>query len=237
MTTLVLIHGAWHGAWCWHKTTPLLEAAGLRVIAPDLPSMGADITPPGVITLDYWARFVADLIACEPEPVVLAGHSRGGIVISQAAEYVPDRIRRLVYLAGFMLRTGDTLAASANQDAESLVPPNMIPAASGVTCVMRASALRPAFYGDCSDADFEFARDRLMPEPLKPLVTPLQLTESRYGRVPRAYIETARDRAVTPAAQKRMLVASPCERLFALDTDHSPFLCQPEALARMLISI
>jgi pimeloyl-ACP methyl ester carboxylesterase len=235
--TIVLIHGAWHGAWCWHKVTPLLEASGARVIAPDLPSMGADITPPGVITLDYWARFVADLIEREPEPVVLVGHSRGGIVISQAAEYVPERIRHLVYLAGFLLPSGGTLAVAANQITDSLVPPNMIPAASGLTCVVRDNVLQDAFFGCCPEADFEFARERLSPEPLKPLVTPLQLTEGRFGRVPRAYIETARDRAVTPAAQKSMQAALPCEPVFSLDTDHSPFLSQPEALARILISI
>jgi pimeloyl-ACP methyl ester carboxylesterase len=235
--TIVLIHGAWHGAWCWHKLVPLIQAAGHRVLAPDLPSMGKDITPPGVITLEYWSRFVAELIDREPDPVALVGHSRGGILISQAAEFVPGRIRRLIYLAGYMLRTGESLASSANLDTDSLVPPNMIPAASGVTCVLRASALRDAFYGDCSDADFEFARDRLTPEPLKPLVTPLQLTEARYGKVPRAYIETLRDRTITPVAQKRMQATSPCERVFKLDTSHSPFLSQPEALARILISI
>lgn len=235
--TYVLIHGAWHGAWCWHKVVPRLEAAGHRVIAPDLPAMGQDITPPGVITLDYWVRFVADLVSREAEPVILVGHSRGGIVISQAAELVPDRVRRLVYVAGYLLRSGETLAASANQDTESLVPPNMIPAASGVTCVLRATALRDALYGDCTDADFEYARDRLTPEPLKPLVTPLQLTETKYGRVPRAYIHTTRDRTVTPTAQQRMLAATPCERVFTLDSGHSPFLSQPDALARMLISI
>ena len=61
-TTFLLLHGAWHGAWCWRKLAPLLEAQGHRVIAPDLPSMGEDITPPAVITLDYWARFVADIL-------------------------------------------------------------------------------------------------------------------------------------------------------------------------------
>jgi pimeloyl-ACP methyl ester carboxylesterase len=237
LTTIVLIHGAWHGAWCWHKVTPLLEAAGARVVAPDLPSMGADITPPDVITLNYWARFVADVIGREAQPVVLVGHSRGGIVISQAAELVPERIRSLVYLAGFLLPSGETLAASANGIEDSLVPPNMIPAASGLTCTVRASVLREAFYGGCSDADFEYARKRLSPEPLKPLVTPLQLTQERFGRVPRTYIETSLDRAVTPAAQRRMQAALPCERVATLPTDHSPFLCQPESLARILISI
>jgi pimeloyl-ACP methyl ester carboxylesterase len=228
MKTIVLIHGAWHGAWCWRKVTPLLEAAGLRVIAPDLPSLGADITPPGVITLDYWAQFVADL---------LVGHSRGGIVISQAAERVPELIRKLAYLAGFLLPAGETLAAFANGIQDSLVPPNMIPAASGLTCVVRASVLREAFYGTCSDADFEYARARLTPEPLKPLVTPLQLTSERYGRVPRAYIQTTLDRAVTPAAQRHMLSALPCDPVPSIESDHSPFLSQPEALARILISI
>jgi pimeloyl-ACP methyl ester carboxylesterase len=237
MTTIVLIPGAWHGAWCWHKVIPILESAGARVLAPDLPSMGADVTPPGVITLAYWARFVADLIEREPEPVLLVGHSRAGIVISQAAELVPQRIRKLAYLAGFMLTAGETLADFANGIEDSLVPPNMIPAASGLTCIVRASVLRESFYGTCSEADFEYARERLVPEPLKPLVTPLQLTESRYGRVPRTYIETKQDRAVTPAAQKRMQAATPCESVASIDSDHSPFLCQPEALARILISI
>jgi pimeloyl-ACP methyl ester carboxylesterase len=237
MSTIVLIHGAWHGAWCWHKLVPLLEASGARVLAPDLPSMGADLTPPGMITLEYWTRFVAGLIARETEPVVLVGHSRGGIVISEVAELMPEHIRTLVYLAAFLLPAGETLAASANGITDSLVPPNMIPAASGLTCTVRAEVLRDAFYGSCSDADYAFSRERLSPEPLKPLVAPLKLTNERYGRVPRAYIGTSLDRAVTPAAQRQMQAALPCDPVFTLATDHSPFLSQPEALARILISI
>jgi hypothetical protein len=69
------------------------------------------------------------------------------------------------------------------------------------------------------------------------LAAPVRITAERFGRVPRAYIETLRDRAVTPAAQRRMQSVLPCDPVFALDSDHSPFLSQPEALARILISI
>jgi pimeloyl-ACP methyl ester carboxylesterase len=237
LATFILIHGAWHGAWCWHKITPLLEAAGARVLAPDLPSMGEDVTPPNLVTLESWARFVADLIRQQPDPVVLVAHSRGGIVASRAAELVPERIRTLVYLAAYLLPPHATLAAEARLDADSLIPANMIPAASGLTCTVRASVIREAFYGRCDDADAEHARARLSPEPLKPLVTPLEITSERWGRVPRAYVETSFDRVISPAAQRRMQAALPCEPVFTLETDHSPFLSQPAALARILISI
>lgn len=236
-STFVLIHGAWHGAWCWHKLVPLLTARGHRVVAPDLPSMGDDPTPASSVTLDSWARFVADLVAVQLEPVVLVGHSRGGIVISQAAELVPERIARLVYLSGYLLRAGETLADAARADEGSLVPANMIPAASGVTCTMRPRAVRDAFYGHCGDADVEFARARLSPEPLKPLVTPLTVTPERFGRVPRAYIECRDDKTVSHAAQRLMHARLPCDQVFTLDGDHSPFLSAPQDLARILISI
>jgi len=236
MSTFLLVHGAWHGAWCWHRLTPLLQGHA-RVVAPDLPSMGEDITPPGVVTLDYWATFVADLAAREPEPVTLVAHSRGGIVASRAAELAPERIARLVYVAAYLLPARATLAAEARRDEDSLIPSNMIPASSGLTCTVRASVIREAFYGRCSDTDAAEAQARLSPEPLKPLVTPLDITPERFGRVPRAYVETTFDNVITLAAQRRMHAALPCDPVFTLESDHSPFLSQPEALARMLISI
>ena len=122
--TLILIHGAWHGAWCWQLLTPLLESQGIRVIAPDLPSMGADRAPAGDVTLESWARFVADVVEREAN-CVLVGHSRGGAVISRAAELVPDAIRRLVYLSAYLLTDGESVAAEARRDTDSLVAPNM----------------------------------------------------------------------------------------------------------------
>ncbi len=234
--TFILIHGAWHGAWCWYRLTPLLEAQGARVIAPDLPSMGADSTPASAVTLESWARFVADFVERDPGSVLL-GHSRGGVVVSRAAELVPTRIRHLVYLSAYLLNAGDSVAAAARRDSDSLIARNMIAAASGSTCGLRDEAQIDAFYGACSAEDAAYARARLSPEPLKPLATPLRVSAQRFGSVPRAYIETARDRAVTLAAQRAMQSDLPCTPVFTLDTDHSSFLSQPEALARILISI
>jgi len=226
--TFILIPGAWHGPWCWHKLTPLLEASGARVLAPELPSNGA--------TLDGWARGIA-AVAAQNSGATLVGHSRGGAVISRVAELAPGTIGRLVYLSAYLLPAGDSVAAEARRDTESLIAPNMIPAGPGVSCLLREDTWREAFYGECSDADYHWALRQLAPEPLKPLATPLRVTAEKFGRVPRAYIETLRDRAVTIAAQRRMHAALPCAPVHTLDGDHSPFLSQPEALARILISI
>jgi pimeloyl-ACP methyl ester carboxylesterase len=226
-TVFILVHGAWHGAWCWHKVVPLLEAAGARVFTPDFS---------GQATLESACDLVAGVVDLHPGSV-LVGHSLGGAVISRVAERLPTRIRRLVYLAGYLLERGGSVAQAARGDVDSLLAPNMIPVERGVSCTLRSEVLRDAFYGCCSDVDFEFARERLTPQPLKLLVTTLEVSELRFGSVARAYVETARDRAVSLDAQRRMQAALPCAPVFTLDSDHSPFLSQPGALARILISI
>ena len=198
--------------------------------------MGADLTPAESITLEAWARFVARVVELEPG-CVLVGHSRGGAVVSRAAELAPQAIRHLVYLSGYLLPAGQSVADQAREDAGSLIAPNMVPVKRGHTCTLREEVVREAFYGECSDEDVAYARARLSPEPLKPLVAPMLVTEDRFGRLPRAYVETTRDRAVTLEAQRRMQAAMPCAPVFTLDADHSPFFSQPEALARILISI
>ena len=232
--TFVLIAGAWHGAWCWAKLQPLLEAQGHLVLTPELPGTGSDPTDPAGVTLETWARFVAGIVESEPEPVTLVGHSRGGIVISRTAELVPERLRRLVYLSAYLVPAGGSLAETARTDGDSLVPPNMIPAVGGHTCHLREDVIRAALFGQCSDADFEYARARMTPEPLKPLVSRLRVSTARFGRVPRAYVECSQDRTVTLPAQRRMQADLPCDPVFTLDSDHSPFLSHPEELARVL---
>jgi hypothetical protein len=99
---------------------------------------------------------------------------------------------------------------------------------------LRADVVREAFYGRCTDADAAWAMSQLRPEPLKPLVTSPQTTATGFGRVPRAYIECTADRAVTLASQRRMQSVLPCDPVFTLDADHSPFISAPQALADVL---
>jgi pimeloyl-ACP methyl ester carboxylesterase len=233
---IVLVPGAWHGAWCWHRLAPLLEARGHRVLTPELAATGDDATSAQAIKLETWARQIVDALTLESEPALLVGHSRAGAIISRAAELAPERIERLVYLAAYLLPAGMSVAEEARADADSLIAANMIPADTGVTCDLAPGIARQAFYGDCDAATAEAALARLRPEPLRPLVTPLRVTAERFGRVPRAYIECTRDRTISLAAQRRMQAAWPCEPVLTLESGHSPFLSHPEVLAEWLVS-
>jgi pimeloyl-ACP methyl ester carboxylesterase len=232
--TFVLIAGAWHGAWCWHKLAALLDAQGHRVMTPDLPATGAEPGDPASVTLESWAMFVANIVSLQSEPVVLVGHSRGGVVISRVAELIPDRVRRLVYVSGYLLPAGGTLAETAREDRESLVPQNMVPASKGITCMLRPRVIREALFTGCTDEDYEFALARMTPEPLKPLVAKLEVTAQRFGQVPRTYVECTQDRTITLSAQRNMQAEWPCNPVFTLASDHSPFLSNAAALAAVL---
>ena len=237
MSTFLFIHGAWHGGWCWHKVVARLEKLGHRALAPDLPSLGRDKTPANRVSLQLWRDSVCRMLDVEREPVILVGHSRGGIVITEVAEHRPGKLRTLVYLTAFLPRDGETLFDLAPQAPGSLVPPNMVMSEDKSTSTIRDEALRDAFYGECSDDDVALARSCLQPEPTLPLATPVHTTDGNFGRVARVYIECLRDRAITPPLQKQMCAALPCGQVLSIDTDHSPFFSRPDEVVSHLCSL
>ena len=237
MATFVLIHGAWHGAWCWELLNPLLEEAGYRVVAPDLPGMGDDPTPLDKVSIESWAGSVADIVGAQPEPVILVGHSRAGIVISRAAELAPANLLGLVYLAAFMVRDGQTL-----EDVMRQIPPRPESVNSlEMSDDRRFSTIAPdaverVFYNSSPPHLVARARALSGPEPMASFTTPLRVTEEGWGNVPRFYIECSQDRAITPELQRLMQVALPCHRTISMHTDHSPFYSAPAELAGHLRS-
>lgn len=237
MSTFVLVHGSWHGGWCWYKIVPRLERAGHRALAPDLPGHGRDRRALGGITLDDYVRGVTDLLDRESEPVILVGHSRGGIVISQVAEARPDKVGALVYLAAFLVPEGGTALELARTDRDSLVLPNLQLDRDAGWDMLAAHAYREALYADCTDDDIALARSLLTPEPIAPAATPLRLSDDRYGRVPRTYIELTQDRAVSVALQRRMVEAMPCRAVRSLAASHSAYFSTPDLLTSQLLEV
>ena len=235
MTTFLLVHGACHGGWCWERVVPLLEMQGHRVLAPDLPGMGEDKTPLAAVTTDLWTQHLVDLIGGEFEPVVLVGHSRGGMQISAVAEAVPNRLRRLVYLAAFVPLDGQTnlelvmsfcsselmSAAGRLQEAEATGLP--------------AGVAKAIFYNTTEDAWAERAASMLCAEPITVMTTPAHLTAERFGKVSKTYIECLADHALPLEGQRKMQAHAQFERVMQLATDHSPFYSAPEKLAWALM--
>lgn len=238
MATFVLIHGSWHGGWCFDAVRARLEAAGHAVIAPDLPGMGGDEDALAAVTLQGWADFVADLCRTAPQrPVILCGHSRGGLVISQAAQTAPEAIDALVYICAMMLpdglsRAGFKAMEGPNPAFDALIEPT--PGGHGT----RITGADPAsVFAQLSPPDLVAqAMARLMDEPHGPRGTPLRLTPDRFGRLPRTYVECTEDRTIPLASQRRMQQLVPGARVETLWADHSPFLSRPEALSAILLA-
>ncbi len=111
MSTLVLVHGAWHGSWCWKRVRKALQAQGHEVFTPTLTGVGerSHLLSPE-INLETHILDVVNLIRWEElSNVVLCGHSYGGIVVRGAADRVPERIGALVYLVSFVPEDGQSL--------------------------------------------------------------------------------------------------------------------------------
>ncbi len=218
MTKLILVHGAWHGPWCWDKLLPYLS--GHEVVTPDLQV--------GARSMAEWVAVVLDAVGAGA--AVLVGHSRGGAVIAAVAEAAPERVERLVFCAGFLLKRGQSVLAAAQEDI--LLP--IVVDQETRSCTLEPADVVPRFYEGCAPEDIAFALARLRPEPLFGLTAPLRVSAERFGRVPREYIECTRDRVISLTAQRRMQAAWPVQRVTTLETGHSPFFSDPEKLAAAL---
>ena len=237
MGTFVLVHGGWSGGWTWEKVVPLLEEDGHKVETPDLPGSGDDQTPIPEVSLQGYADRISEVLGAQPEPVVLVGHSSGGAVISQAAEQRPDKIELLVYLAAFLLRDGEAVFSATENDTESLILPAIVMSEDQTYATLREDAIGEALCADCSDQDVERAKSMFVPQAVAPFATPLAVTEENFGRVPRVYVQTLQDRAISPSLQKEMYERLPCHKVISMNTSHSPFFSAPETLAVHLTSL
>lgn len=237
MANFMLVHGAWHGAWCWEQVVGILQRRGHQVVAPDLPGHGDDPTPPSEVTLQAYAERVAELLEAGPDEVQLVGHSLGGVTITAAAELCPGKVAQLIYLCAMVPNDGDTVVdlAAFNRASILNLPGAQQPSDDGLSVTVADEILVDGFYHDCSERDIELARERLCPQSLRVFGEPVAV--DRGLDIPRSYIECIEDQAIHLVAQRVMARRGGCAAVLSLETSHSPFFSAPGQLADMLESL
>lgn len=236
MARFVLVHGAFVGGWCWEPLLPLLDDLGHEASAPDLPGAGADQTPVADVTLDSCAERVCDVLAATEAPAIVVGHGLGGMVITQAAAFSPERIACLVYLAAFLPRDGQSLLdlTQLPEGADDQVQANLTIEDRPAVGTLTPKELAHALFNRCTQRQLDWALERTRSQPLAPFLEPAHLGPGAFDPARRVYIRCAQDHAIPPALQRRMTDDNPCAEVHELDTDHSAFLSRTSQLARLL---
>lgn len=234
--TYVIVPGAWQGPWAWQSVKAGLEAQGQKVIIVQLAGHEKDNTNPALINMDVYKKQVVDAINAVNGKVILVGHSLGGMIVSDVAEQIPTKIERLIYVAGYVPTSGQTLVDLANTDAGSLLGPN-ITSPDKVTLAVNQALLTNIFIQDGTDAEKAQVVTNYKLEPAIPFQNAVTLTSANFGSVSKYYIHTAQDHAISPDLQKRMVAAAGIKSTYSLNTGHSPFLSKPDSVTTLLLKI
>lgn len=227
--TLLLVHGGSHGAWCWDAVLPLLEAQGDRVVALDLPGCGADPAPRSDLTLDDSVDAIIGAVdRIRSGPVVLVGHSIGGMPLPAVAAARPDRIVGLVFIAAIVLAAGER---GIDQIPEDRRPSYLTMAeASGENALLPpfAEAWR-RFFPSLSEGDARAVYARLTPQPLGPYLQPARIGIEDVA-CPRAYVLIDQDVTFpTPVAESFAAKAGAAP--IRVPGDHCLMLTDPRGMA------
>lgn len=231
----VLVHGAWMGRSAWDPVAARLRKQGEEVIQIELPAHGDDPTPADKVSLQSYVDAVVSAVG-ERKDVVLVGHSFGGVIISGVAEQVPERIGRLVYVAAYLPRNGESAYSLSQQDKDSHVPKfwSQADPAKYSPVTIRKDGLIDVFCNDCSPEAQGYVLAHHREEPVPPMGTPVKLTPERFGSVPRFYLATSEDHAVGYGLQRQMLTATPVKQVITLKSGHLPMLTHPAEVAAAL---
>lgn len=235
--TFVLVHGAWMAPYAWEKVAKALIKSGNKVIVVQLPGHGTDKTPPSALTLDAYKNKVLQAIDQANGKVILVGHSLGGMIISVAAEAVPEKIEKLIYVGAYLPADGQSLLAIASTDTKSLLGPSLIPSEDKLTLDVKRDNLTEIFCADAAPADQALLVKNYKVEPAIPFTNNVALSAEKFGKVNKAYIHTLADHVISMDVQDQMVTANGLKEIYSLNSSHTPFLSMPDKLSRLLVEI
>ena len=242
MSIFVLVHGAWHGGWCWSKLTPLLLGPGASVYTPTLSGLGerahlAEMLDPAQLDLDLHIRDIAQLLEYESlNDVIMVGHAYAGMVITGVAEVCPERLSHLIYINGVVPADGECMA-------EQLIPVRGPEFAAWVQgCIDRSEGYLPApaspeeigrRWGIPDPADREWMFAKVTPQPAAAMAGRVHLGNPAARSIPRSFIG-GEEAGFQPVAER---VRAAGWGTYHLDSGHDPMISHPRELADILLGI
>jgi pimeloyl-ACP methyl ester carboxylesterase len=230
MADFVLVHGAWHGAWCWKKILPGLWAAGHRAFAVTLTGTGErahQLSP--AITLQAHVDDAAAVLEMEElMGAVVVGHSYGGMVITGVADRLPDRIAHLVYIDALVPRPGEAWSTTQPSQVQAQRR-QAIATAGGIP------PADPSAYGITGgDAQWVLRRQTLHPGAVYD--EPLHFDAARVAALPRTFIDCTSPALPTIAVMRERVRSEPGWQVHEIATGHDAMISAPQELLRLLLA-
>lgn len=236
LAPIVLVHGAWGGAWIWRRVLGPLRAAGHEVHAVTLTGDGerAHLRHPGIRLDTHIADVVGLVQAEELSGVVLVGHSYGGMVVTGAADRLldadPQAVQQLVYIDAMVPLPGEGWGDKHSADAA---------AARTAAALANGHALPPPDPADfgIGGADRDWLARRQVPHPFGPYRDPLHFNGDRWGQLPRSFIDCVQPAYASIAAMRERVRAMPGLKVIEMQTGHCPMVTEPQLLVQHLLAL
>lgn len=219
--SFLLVHGGWHGPWCWSRLSAALRDGGFETHTVDLSSHGKDTSTLGGMHDD--AVIIREALSALPDGIVVVAHSYGGAPVTEGAAGATN-VAHLVYLTAFMLDEGESLLGAAGGKPQ----PWWEATPDGQAWIARTPEV--VFYNDCSEGDLEWVLPQLQPQSASSFDETVRVAAWRDR--PSTYVVCERDQAIPVFAQEAM--SQRARAVVRLDAGHSPFLSQPDELVKLL---
>lgn len=234
--TYVLVHGAWADENSWGFVRNQL-AVNANVVVVNLPAHGADNTYGAGIGLKDYVKTVTDAINQQKGKVILVGHSMAGEVISQVAENIPNKIEKLIYVAAYIPKNGESVIDLSKKDNTSKVGTALEFNKDYSLATIKKEVVHDNICADCSDNMKDILVKYHRAEPVKALNDKAVLT-AKFAAVPKYYIATTKDQVVPYTLQQQMIKDNgTIKKVYELPTSHLPFVVMPAEFLAILTSI
>ena len=228
--TFVLVHGAWHGGWCWRRVSDLLEKKGHKVFSPTMTGLGAcsHLLSKDLNLTTHFTDIVNFIKWEDLSDIVLVGHSYGGYIISGVAERVGDKVSSIVFLDAFVPENGESIEASASQQVKEAIAAALGRGEHSLKPV-------PASVFRVNEKDRAWVDAKCTPHPISTMTEAIKLTGARDKIAKKTYIRAKGYPSVAFDAMLAKHKPNSAWKTFEMTAGHDAMVDQPQELTELLL--